>query len=134
MQNILSEMWKRYNLLFDFKVEMNKLGWVANDLYCIEMQMVILMELIEIESKNVLDNLLKTKTYFRLPKKINKGIEYLPDILENPEKYVLNPIENDIDAWVDQDNLIFTTKAKTAVFSKISRNSSGSHYLDGKFQ
>ena len=69
MQNTLSEMWKKYNLLLSFKNEMNKLGYASKDLYSIEMQMEVLMELIQVESENVLESLLK-KTYFRLLKKI----------------------------------------------------------------
>ena len=133
MQNTLLEMWKRYNLLLSFKNEMNKLGYASKDLYSIEMQIEVLMELIEIESENVLESLLK-KTYFRLLKKINRGIEHLSDIQNNPEDWVLNKIENDTDAWIDSDVLIFSCKSVTAVFSKLSRKSDGAKYIDGKFQ
>ena len=81
MQNTLSEMWEKYNLLLSFKNEMNKRGYPLKDLYCIETQMDVLMELIEIESENVLEVLIKEKTYFRLLKKINRGVEYLIDFL-----------------------------------------------------
>ena len=133
MQNTLSEMWKKYNLLLSFKNEMNKLGYASKDLYSIEMQMEVLMQLIQVESENVLESLLK-KTYFRLLKKINRGIEYLSDIQNNPEDWVLNKIENDIDAWIDSDVLIFSCKSTVAVFSKLSRKSDGAKYIDGKFQ
>ena len=133
MQNTLSIMWEKYSLLLNFKIGMNQLGYASKDLYSIEMQMNLLKELIDLESKNVLDLLLK-KTYYRLLKSINKGIEYLPEIVDNPDNWVLNSIENDVDAWIDSDVLIFTTKSKVAVFSKISRKNSGSHYIDGKFQ
>jgi len=133
MQNMLSEMWRKYNLLLSFKNEMNKLGYPSKDLYCLHVQLYLLMELIEIESENVLEVLLK-KTYFRLLKKINRGIEYLSDIQNNPEDWVLNKIENDIDAWIDSDVLIFSCKNTVAVFSKLSRKSDGARYLDGKFQ
>lgn len=133
MQNTLSMMWEKYNLFLNFKNEMNKLGYSTKDLYCLHVQMDILMELIENESEKVLSSFLQ-KTYYRLLKKINKGVEYLYEIVENPEDWVLNQIEDDINAWIDTDVLIFTTKSKTAVFSKISRKSDGSHYIDGKFQ
>ena len=133
MQNTLSEMWKRYNLLLSFKNEMNKLGYASKDLYSIEMQMEVLMQLIQVESENVLESLLK-KTYFRLLKKINRGIEHLSDIQNNPEDWVLNKIENDTDAWIDSDVLIFTTKSNIVAFSKLSRKSDGAKYIDGKFQ
>ena len=134
MQNTLSEMWEKYNLLLSFKNEMNKRGYPLKDLYCIETQMDVLMELIEIESENVLEVLIKEKTYFRLLKKINRGVEYLIDIIEYPEEWVLNKIENDTDAWIDSNVLIFTCRNVTAVFSKLSRKSDGAKYIDGKFQ
>ena len=134
MKNTLSEMWNKYSLLLSFKNEMNKLGYASKDLYSIEMQMEVLMLLIEIESINVLEILLKGKTYFRLLKKINKGIEYLYEIIEFPEDWILNKIENDSDAWIDSDVLIFTCKNSTAVFSRLSRKSDGAKYADGKFQ
>ena len=134
MKNTLSEMWNKYSLLLSFKNEMNKLGYASKDLYSIEMQMEVLMLLIEIESINVLEILLKGKTYFRLLKKINRGIEYLYEIIESPEDWILNKIENDSDAWIDSDVLIFTCKSSTAVFSRLSRKSDGAKYVDGKFQ
>ena len=133
MKNTLLEMWLKYNLLLSFKNEMNKLGYASKDLYCLHVQLEILMELIEIESEGILNELLK-KTYFRLLKKINRGIEYLPDIISNPEDWCLNSIENDAEAWIDNDVLIFTTKAKIAVFSKLSRKSDGNLYVDNKWQ
>jgi len=133
MKNTLLEMWLKYNLLLSFKNEMNKLGYASRDLYCLHVQLEILMDLIKIESESILNELLK-KTYFRLLKKINKGIEYLPDIISNPEDWCLNSIENDTDAWIDLDVLIFTTKTKTAVFSKLSRKSDGNLYVDNKWQ
>jgi len=134
MQNTLSEMWNKYNLLLSFKNEMNKLGYPSKDLYCLHVQLYLLMELIEIESENVLEVLIKEKTYFRLLKKINRGVEYLIDIIEYPENWVLNKIENDTDAWIDSNVLIFTCRNVTVVFSKLSRKSDGAKYLDGKFQ
>jgi len=134
MKNTLLEMWKKYNLLLSFKNEMNKRGYPSKSLYSIETQMSVLMLLIEIESINVLETLLKGKTYFRLLKKINRGFEYLYEIVESPEDWVLNKIENDVDAWIDSNVLIFTCKSSTAVFSKISRKSDGAKYIDGKFQ
>ena len=134
MQNMLSEMWRKYNLLLSFKNEMNKLGYPSKDLYCLHVQLYLLMELIEIESENVLEVLIKEKTYFRLLKKINRGVEYLIDIIEYPENWVLNKIENDTDAWIDSNVLIFTCRNVTVVFSKLSRKSDGAKYLDGKFQ
>ena len=134
MQNMLSEMWRKYNLLFSFKNEMNKLGYPSKDLYCLHVQLYLLMELIEIESENVLEVLIKEKTYFRLLKKINRGVEYLIDIIEYPEEWVLNKIENDTDAWIDSNVLIFTCRNVTAVFSNLSRKSDGAKYVDGKFQ
>ena len=126
-------MWKRYNLLLSFKVEMNKRGYSTRDLYCIHVQMNLLQGLIEIESKSALGLLLQ-KTYFRLLKSINRGIEYLPDIISNPESWILNKAENDNEAWIDSDVLIFTTRSNVAVFSKLSRKETGYRYEDNKWQ
>jgi len=133
MKNTLLEMWQKYNLLLSFKNEMNKRGYTSRDLYCLHVQISLLMKLIEIESEGILGELLK-KTYFRLLKKINRGIEYLPEIIENPEDWCLNKIENDSEAWIDSDVLIFSTKSSVAVFSKLSRKESGYRYTDSKFQ
>lgn len=130
----LSKMWKKYNLLYDFKVEMNKRGYIGKDLYVITVQLDLLKELISIESENTLSELLTRKTYYRLLKSIDKGIEYLQDILEYPENWILNPIDRDIEAWHSKDVLIFECKSNIGVFSKISRKNSGSHYIDNKFQ
>lgn len=113
---------------------MNKRGYASRDLYSIHVQLCLLMELIEIESIDILDDLLKKKTYFRLLRKINRGIEYLHEIVDLPENWSLNTIEKDTDAWIDPNVLIFTTKSKVAVFSKLSRKNDGSLYIDGKFQ
>lgn len=134
MHNTLSAMWYKYNLLNSFKIELNKKGYSSRDLYGIESQLNILSEFIEIESFNVLSNFLKAKTYFRLLKSISKGIEYLPEIVLNSEGWVLNHIDNDNESCISKDVLIFITKANILVFSKISRNDSGLHYEDGKYQ
>lgn len=132
-EGVLSKMWDKYNILFAFKNEMNKYGYSLKDLYCIQLQLSLLKELIEVESVNVLNEMLK-KTYYRLLRHIDKGIEYLPDIVLNPENWVLNGIEKDKNAWLDKDCLIFTCRTNCAVFSKISRKSQGYKYVDNKFQ
>jgi len=128
MQNTLLEMWKRYNLLLSFKVEMNKRGHASKDLYCLHAQLYLLMELIEIESESVLSLLLQ-KTYFRIFQSIDKGIEYLPEIVYDPEGWTLNKIEDDNDAWISKDVLIFTCKSTVATFSRISRKETGYRYV-----
>lgn len=137
-QNILSIMWGKYNLLSEIKAGMNELGYASKDLYSIEAQINLLMELIEIESKHVLEELLKKKTYYRLPKVINKGIKHLPEIIENPNDWILNKIENDHEAWIDQNVMIFTGRTKQtdyqAVFSKKYRKNTGYKYEDSKWQ
>ena len=106
---------------------------LRKNLYCIYCQIETLIELIDTESTILLSELLK-KTYFRLLKRINKGIEYLPSIIEFPEDWILNKIENDPDAWVDVNTLIFSTKNNVLAFSNISRNVVGSQYIDNKWQ
>lgn len=134
MQNTLSEMWKRYNLLLSFKIEMNKLGYSAGNLYSIQVQIDLLMELIQIESMNVLNELLLKKSYLRLLKSINKGIEYLPNILFDPEGWTLDNIGNDIGAWRSKDVMLFSCKSSVNVFSRLDRNSHGKKYQDSKWQ
>lgn len=131
---LLSKLWERYNILYTFKVELNKKGYVGKDIVIINEQLKLLKEIIEIESIIKLKELLINKTYFRLLKTIEKGIEYLPDIIQNETEYVLNYIENDNNAWISKDVLIFTTKNNIGVFSKISRKMEGYHYLDKKWQ
>lgn len=134
---ILSEMWNKYILLSDFKREMHKRGYIADklkDTYCIQVQLNLLREMIEKESVDTLNELLKKKTYCRLLKRINKGSEYLPDILLNPESYVLNTIDDDKKAWIEKDVLVFTVRNGTYAFSKVSRNNNGFKYIDGKWQ
>lgn len=133
MQNTLLELWNKHNLLSSFKNEMNKKGYSARDLFCIMTQLNLLHKIIELESNNALELLLK-KTYYRLLKHIDRGIEYLPDIVLNSEEWVLNPIEKDTQAWISKDVLIFSTKTSVAVFSKMSRNGMGYHYIDSKWQ
>lgn len=131
----LSEMWYRHNLFSSFKDNMNSKGWIDKDLYILDVQLNLLKQLIEIESINIFKNMLIHKTYYRLLKSIDKGIEYLPDLIENPEQYVLNPIEKDSDAWNSDEVLIFCTKKNEhAVFSKIIRKDEGFKYVDNKWQ
>jgi len=134
MQNILAEMWKKYSLLLSFKIEMNKIGYSTVNLYSIQVQIDLLSELIHIESINMLGDLLLRKSYLRLLRHIDRGIEYLPDIVENPENWCLNKVDDDIDAWISKDTLIFTCKNSINAFSKLSRNNQGQQYVDGKFQ
>jgi hypothetical protein len=113
---------------------MNLKGYVGKDLYILDVQLNLLKELIKVESKNVLSELLTKKTYYRLLKSIDKGIEYLPDLVENNENYVLNPIDRDKDAWISDDVLIFSCKSGTGVFSKVSRKTEGANYIDNRYQ
>lgn len=133
MQNTLSKLWNKYNLLSSFKKEMNRKGYSSKDLYCIQVQLNLLREVIELESNNVLGELLK-KTYYRLLKHVDKGIEHLPNIVSNAEEWVLNPIEKDKEAWISKGVLIFTTRTNIVVFSKMPRKDSGFKYTDGKWQ
>lgn len=130
----LSEMWKKYNLLYQFKVGMNRLGYVGKDLSVLDVQLELLRELIRVESESVLSELITKKTYYRRLKIINKGIEYLPDILNNPGQYILNKIDNDPEAWISNNVLIFECLNNIAVFSNISRKHEGATYRDNKWQ
>lgn len=134
MNDVLSELWKKHKLLTEFKKQMNVRGWTGKDLFVLQIQIDLLNEIIEMESMNTLNELLRTKTYMRLLKEISKGIQYLPDIINNPENWTLDIIENDSSAWVDNETLIFSTRNNVGVFSKISRRELTYKYLDGKYQ
>jgi len=134
MQNTLDSLWSRYNLLLDFKNELNKKGYCSKNLFSIESQISLLYEFIEIESMNVLNDLLFTKTYLRKLKVINRGIENLPLIISDNENWILNRIEDDMGSWISKDILIFTCKSSVNVFSKISRKDQGRTYQNGKYQ
>jgi len=133
MQNTLEAIWRKYDALFFLKNELNKRGYPSKDLCFIDPQLNLLMELINIESMNVLNSLLK-KTYYRLLKKVIRGVEYIPSIYSDSENWVLNKIDDDPQAYIDRDVLVFSTKANILVFSKISRKSEGNIYTDGKWQ
>jgi hypothetical protein len=133
MNNTLSEMWKRYNLLSDFKKGMNTRGYVGRDLFVLDAQISLLKELIDTDSMNVLGEFITKKSYYRLLKSIDKGIELLPDLIENPDRFVLYNIDKYPESWVETNNLIFTCKSGIGVFSK-SQKDFASHYVDNKFQ
>ena len=114
---------------------MHKKGYVGKYLITIDVQLNLLKELIEKESKETLKNFLTQKTYYRLLKSIDKGIEVLPELVNNPELFVLYNIDDNLEAWVSGNNvLIFTCKSGTAVFDKLSEDNFGSRYIDNKFQ
>lgn len=133
MSTILSEMIYKYELLSQFKNEMNDIGYTSRDLYLVQTQQGLLKELIDLESENVLKELLK-KTYYRLLKSIDKGIEYIPKIIDNPTEWTLDTIDNDKEAWISKDVLILTCRNGTIVFSKITRKTTGAKYIDNKWQ
>lgn len=133
MNSTLSEMWYRHNLFSSFKKGMNSKGYVGKDLLLLDVQINLLKGLIEKDSLMILSNFLIQKTYYRLLKSIDKGIEYLPDLINNPEQYVLYNIDKDVKSWIEKDNLIFTCKNSIGVFSKTQKDFA-SVYIDNKYQ
>jgi len=133
MQNTLETIWRKYDALFFLKNELNKKGYPSKDLGFIDPQLDLLMELIEIESLNVINSLLK-KTYYRLLEKIIRGIEYIPSIYSESDNWILNKIDDDKEAWIDKNVLVISTKNNILVFSKKSRKSDGNSFTDGKWQ
>jgi hypothetical protein len=134
LTDVLSELWRKHKLLNEFKKQMNSRGYVGRDLFVLDVQISLLNEIIKMESMNSLGELLRTKTYMRLLKEIIKGIEYLPDIVNSPEEWTLDLIENDSSAWIDNETLIFSIRNNIGVFSKITRRELTYKYVDGKFQ
>ena len=133
MKSAIENLWNEYNLIESFKNGLYKKGYTHKDLFFLNFELKRLLKLIDTESLNVLNDLLR-KTYFRLLVKIDKGIEYLPDIVNNPENWTLGVVENDIESWVDKDTLVFTTETKNLIFSSINRHKGDFKYIDNKWQ
>jgi hypothetical protein len=129
---LLNRMWDQYNVYKTFEQKMFQRGYTDKDIYILKHSLNILTKLIELESLNVLKDLLTKRTYHRMLKGIHKGIEYLPNIHQHPENWILSSIQNDKNAWIDDNTLIFSTKIGTVisfyVFGNISRNIIGNIY------
>ncbi len=132
MKTVLEQMWYDYSLILEFKKELINKGYIYKDVLFLEGMLYELNRNIELESFNVMTDLLR-KTYFRLLVKINKGHNLLLDIINKPSSWELSTIEQFPEAWIRDDVLVFTTETKCAVFNKASISDSFK-YIDNKWQ
>jgi hypothetical protein len=117
--------------MFTFiKNDLTNKGYTFKSLSWINAQIDLLDELIQIESINVLNELLH-KTNYRLLKCIDKGADNLVDIANIPEQWKLGKIEDNELEWLNKEALIFSTERQTLVFSKVI---DGQAYTNNKWQ
>lgn len=127
---ILEEMCIRYRVLNAFKSELIGLGHNFKKLAYINGQLDLLSDLIKEESFAVLDELLR-KTNYRLLKDIDRGMENIIEIYNNPYDWQLAELEGNNQEWFNEESLVFSTERQTLVFSK---NIDGQKYLNNKWQ
>lgn len=127
---ILKKMYKRYRMLMAFKYELTNKGHSNKQLAVISGQISILNELIQQESLNVMDELLR-KTNYRLLKSIDRGFHNLIEIYDNPYDWQLVELDGNNEEWFSDNVLIFSTERQTLVFSK---NINGQKYVNNKWQ
>lgn len=127
---ILEEIYYRYNFLNFIKTELTNKGYTFKTLAWINGQLELLDNLIQRESFNVLDELLR-KTNYRILKSIDRGCHNLVDIYNNPRLWQLGILEDNRSEWANKGSLIFTTERQTLIFSK---NIEGYKYSNNKWQ
>lgn len=130
---ILKDMYREYELLMYLKDGFINKGYGHKKTSYINGQIDLLFKLIKQESNNVLDNLLRQKTYYRLFKKIEQGAENLIDIINNPNEWKIYDTENHKSEWDNKETLIFSTQKGLFVFTK-NDYEDGQKYLDNKWQ
>ena len=123
-------MYSQFKMLEFMKTELTNKGHNYKSLAWLNGQLDLLTNLIERESYNILDELLR-KTNYRLLTKIDKGIHNLIDIYNNSYQWQLGTLEEHNQEWFSDDSLIFSTERQTLVFSK---NIQGHKYLNNKWQ
>lgn len=127
---MLEKMYKRCKILTVFRDKLTDMGYSNKQLAVISGQISILDELIQHESFNVMDEILR-KTNYRLLKSIDKGLHNLIEIYDNPYDWQLVELEGNNKEWFSDDVLIFSTERQTLVFSK---NIDGQKYVNNKWQ
>jgi hypothetical protein len=127
---MLEKMYKRCKILTVFRDKLTDKGYSNKQLAVISGQISILDDLIQHESFNVMDEILR-KTNYRLLKSIDKGLHNLIEIYDNPYDWQLVELEGNNKEWFSDDVLIFSTERQTLVFSK---NIDGQKYVNNKWQ
>ncbi len=130
---ILEDMYRRYKVLAFLKNGLIKKGYNFKKISYINSQIDLVSKFIDKESYNVLDSLLREKTYCRLLKKIEKGAENIIDILDNPMEWKLCEIEENNEEWTNKESLIFSTKRGVFTFTK-NKYDNERKYIDNKWQ
>lgn len=134
MKEMLEKIWYKYDFLNQFNRDMLMKGHNYTELTYVKAQIDILAEIIKYPTKILLNELLRTQTNYRL-NSIIQGEHNLLKIMNYPEGYVLNNIEDVKIAWRCNDSLIFDAKNRqTCVFSPISNVSTGQRHIEGKWQ
>jgi hypothetical protein len=127
---ILEDMISQYKILSFIKNELTNRGHNYKELAGINAQLDLLNQFIKCESFNILDELLR-KTNYRLLKSIDKGMNNLVEIYNNPYEWQLGSLENNNQELFNTEALIFSTERQILVFSK---NIEGHRYLNNKWQ
>jgi len=130
MDLILAEMYCKYRMLKFIKTELTNKGHTFKTLAWINGQVDLLDSLIQRESFNALDELLR-KTNYRILKSIDRGCYNLVDIYNNPWMWQLGILEDNRSEWANKGSLIFTTEKQILIFSK---NIEGYKYSNNKWQ
>jgi hypothetical protein len=130
---ILEDMCIKYQLLVYIKECLILKGQSRKRLSYISGQIDLLSKLIKKESNDVLDGILRQKTYYRLFNKIEQGAENLIDIINNPNEWKIYDAENHLNEWSNKDALIFSTQKGLFVFTK-NDYEDGQKYVDNKWQ
>jgi hypothetical protein len=125
-------MFDRLDILEFMKFRLTQKGYNYKDITYINAQIELLNLLIKKEAFNVLDELLKTKSYIRLLKKIYSGHRHLIDINMNPQDWKICNISEHLDEWLDTNSLIFSNERKQQY--AFTKNDYGMQYISNKWQ
>jgi hypothetical protein len=118
-------------VLVFFKKRLIEKGYSFKQISYINSQIELLDKLIKQGSLEALTELLKEKTYYRWPEKIEKGHECLVDILKYHENWRLCEVKDYLEEWLNKKSLIFSTDRETLAFTK---NNYGQVYKANKWQ
>jgi len=131
---MLDAMWQKYNLLEKFNHDMLMKGYAKNELTYTNAQINMISEMIQYPTEILLSELLRKQTNYRL-KTLLQGKQNLLRIIEYPEGYTLNSIDDYKEAWRSKKTLIFDAlNRQTYVFSPIEEINSGQIHIKGKWQ
>ena len=128
---ILENICTRHTILSFIKNDLIQKGYRFKTLIWINGQLDLLDELIQKESFNVLNTLVREKTSYRLFKKIISGHKNLVSIYNNPDIWYLGKAQDNRNEYLNSKALIFSTESLTLIFSK---NKLQEKYISNKWQ